>query len=57
VKGTVDGENVKISWSEVDNGKPLDITLTGTAKGDTITGSARLGTVGEGPFRAERTGS
>lgn len=57
VKGTINGEDVKLSWSEVDSGKTLDITLTGTVKGDTITGTARLGTVGEGPFRADRTGS
>ena len=57
VKGTVNGDQVKISWSEVDGGKTLDITLAGTAKGDTISGTVRLGTVGEGPFRAERTGS
>jgi hypothetical protein len=55
VRGTVNGDEVKISWSEMENGKPLDITLTGTVKGDTITGTARLGNVGEGPFRADRT--
>ena len=55
VRGTVNGDQVKISWSEVENGKTLDITLTGTVKGDAITGTARLGTAGEGPFRAERT--
>jgi hypothetical protein len=56
VRGTVNGDEVKLSWSEVDNGKTLEITLTGTVKGDAITGTARLGTVGEGPFRADRTG-
>jgi hypothetical protein len=57
VRGSVNGDEVKISWSEMEGGKPLEITLTGTAKGETITGMARLGTVGEGPFRADRTGS
>lgn len=57
VKGTVNGDQVRLTWSDVDGGKSIEITLTGTAKGDTISGTARLGTVGEGPFRADRTGS
>jgi hypothetical protein len=54
---TLNGDDVRIMWSEIEGGKTLDITLTGTVKGDAITGTAKLGTVGEGPFRAERTGS
>jgi hypothetical protein len=57
VKGTVNGEAVKLAWSIMENGKPLDITVTATAKGDAINGTIKLGTVGEGPFTAERTGS
>jgi hypothetical protein len=56
LKGTVNGDEVTISWSQAESGKTMDITLTGTVKGEAITGTARLGTVGEGPFRAERTG-
>jgi hypothetical protein len=57
VKGTVNGDEVKLAWSIVDNGKTLDISVTATAKGDAINGTIKLGTVGEGPFAAERTGS
>jgi hypothetical protein len=54
---TVNGDEIRISWSEIENGKTLDIVLTGTIKGDSMNGSAKLGTVGQGPFKAERTGS
>ena len=56
VKGTVNGEEVKLAWSIMENGKTLDISVTATAKGDAINGTIKLGTVGEGPFTAERTG-
>jgi hypothetical protein len=54
---TVNGDSVTITWSEVDAGKTLDIRLTGTVKGEEMSGTARLGTVGEGPFEARRTAS
>jgi hypothetical protein len=56
LKGTVNGDEVKIAWEESEGGKTMMISLTGTVKGDAITGTAKLGSVGEGPFRAERTG-
>ena len=54
---TLTGDQIKITWSEMENGKALDITLSGTVKGDEMSGTARLGTVGEGPFSADRTAS
>lgn len=57
LKGSVKGDEVKLSWTMADGAKELDVTMTGTLKGDTITGTARLGSIGEGAFRAERTGS
>ncbi|HEY7289250.1 MAG TPA: hypothetical protein VH583_05380 [Vicinamibacterales bacterium] len=57
VKGTVSGEEVKLSWTMMDGAKEIASTMTGTIKDDTISGVAKLGTVGEGAFRAERTGS
>src|SRR4051812_2905486 len=57
VKGSVNGDEVKLAWSIREGGKPLDITVSGTSKGDAINGTVRLGTVGEGPFTAERTSS
>jgi D-glucosaminate-6-phosphate ammonia-lyase len=56
VKGSVNGDEVKLAWSIIENGKPLDISVTATAKGDAINGTIKLGTVGEGVFSAERTG-
>jgi hypothetical protein len=57
VKGSINGDQVKLSWSIVENGKTLDITVSATAKGDSLTGTARLGTIGEGPFSGQRTAS
>jgi len=57
VKGSVSGDEVKLAWSIMENGKPLDISVTATVKGDSINGTIKLGTVGEGTFNAERTGS
>lgn len=57
VRGSINGDEVKLSWSEVDGGKTLQIAITGRLDGDKITGTAKIGDRGEGPFRAERTGS
>ena len=57
VKGSVNGDDVKLAWSIMENGKPMDISVTAKAKGDSINGTIKLGTVGEGVFTAERTGS
>jgi len=57
VKGSVNGDEVKLAWSIMENGKPLDISVTATVKGDSLNGTIKLGTVGEGVFNAERTGS
>ena len=56
VKGSVNGDEVKLAWSIMENGKPLDISVTATVKDDSLNGTIKLGTVGEGVFNAERTG-
>jgi hypothetical protein len=56
VKGSVNGDEVKLAWSIMENGKPLDISVIATVKGDSLNGTIKLGTVGEGVFTAERTG-
>jgi hypothetical protein len=56
LKGTINGDQVKLTWTMVDGAKEIDVTMTGTVKGDAISGTARLGTIGDGAFRAERTG-
>jgi hypothetical protein len=54
LQGTVAGENVTVTWTVPDDGRPLDITMTGTIEGEYITGTARLGDVGEGSLTARR---
>jgi hypothetical protein len=53
--GAVDGNRVRIVWSLPEQGKLLEITFTGTIDGDSITGTAKLGDLGQGPMSAERT--
>jgi hypothetical protein len=55
LKGTVNGDQVKMTWTMMDGSKEVSVTMTGTVKGDTISGTATLGNVGDGAFRAERT--
>ena len=51
----VDGQ-VTVVWSVPEDGKLLEITMKGTLEGNVITGTAKLGDVGEGPLSARRTG-
>ena len=57
VRGSIAGDDVKLSWSEVDGGKTLDIVVTAKIDGEALVGTAKLGDRGEGRFRAERTAS
>src|SRR5437764_13287669 len=57
VKGTIDGDAVKLAWSISEGGKSLDLTVTATAKADSMSGTIRLASVGEGPLTAYRNGS
>ena len=54
LKGTVKGAEVTLAWTMVDGSREIAVTMTGTVSGDTIRGTAKLGTIGEGAFRAER---
>jgi hypothetical protein len=54
--GSVAGDTVTVTWTVPDAGKPLDITMIGTIEGEYITGTARLGNVGEGALSARRVG-
>jgi len=54
LKGSVKGADVNLSWTMIDGSKEIAVTMTGTVNGDTIRGTAKLGTIGEGAFRAER---
>ncbi len=54
LKGSVKGTDVNLSWTMVDGSKEIAVTMTGSVSGDVIRGTAKLGTIGEGAFRAER---
>lgn len=56
LKGTIRDAAITLSWTMPDAKAPIDITMTGTVKGDAIDGEATLGKVGKGSFHAERTG-
>jgi hypothetical protein len=55
--GTVEGDQVTIVWTLMDEGKPMEITFRGTVDRNSITGTAQLGKVGKGPMSAERIGA
>jgi len=57
LKGTVNGRDVKLSWTLMDGSREVNVTMTGKVDGDAISGTASLGNIGEGPFRAQRTAS
>jgi hypothetical protein len=57
VRGSVDGQNVTLSWTIVEQGKELAITANGKLDGDSMTGTIRLGNVGTARFSATRTDS
>ena len=55
--GRVSGDEVTVIWSVAEDGKMLEITMKGKLESPTlITGTAKLGDVGEGPLSARRTG-
>src|SRR3954470_15065764 len=56
LRGTVDGDSVTISWSLPDGGRLLDVTFTAKINGDQMSGTAKLGDRGQGPFSGERIG-
>jgi len=51
----VDGQ-ITVVWSVPEDGKLLEITMNGKLDGNVISGTAKLGDVGEGPLSARRTG-
>jgi hypothetical protein len=57
VRVTLKDAAITLSWSQAEGGKQIEIQLTGTVKGESMSGTAKLGTVGEGPFQADRTSS
>ena len=56
IQGRVADGQVTVVWSVPEDGKLLEITMKGKLEGNVITGTAKLGNVGEGPLSARRTG-
>ena len=55
LEGRLTGDQVTVSWSVPEDGKLMEITMKGKLSGDMITGTAKIGDVGEGPLTARRT--
>ena len=55
INGRIADGQVTVVWSVPEDGKLMEITMKGKLSGDTITGTAKIGNVGEGPLTARRT--
>jgi hypothetical protein len=56
LRGSINGNEFTITWQFPDGTRLLDITFTGKVDGDSLSGSAKLGTRGSGPLSGTRTG-
>jgi hypothetical protein len=56
IDGRLADQQVTIVWSVPEDGKLVEITMKGKLEGNVITGTVKLGNVGEGPLTARRTG-
>ena len=56
IEGRLTSGEVTVVWSVPEDGKMMEITMKGKLEGNLITGTAKLGNVGEGPLSARRTG-
>jgi hypothetical protein len=56
IDGRLTDDQVTVVWQVPEDGKMLEITMKGKLEGNVITGTAKLGDVGEGPLTARRTG-
>ena len=54
LKGTIEGDQIVVSWTVPEQGEQMEIVMKGTVAGETIDGTARLGNVGEGSLSARR---
>ena len=54
VQGRIVDDRITVEWTVPEQGQPMTITMSGTVHGDDITGTARLGDVGEGSLNAHR---
>ena len=56
LRGTIDGAAFTITWTLPDGGRTVEVTFTGKVDGDSLSGTAKLGTRGSGPLSGRRTG-
>ena len=54
MKGTIDGDSVRLAWELDLQGIPLEIVFLGTLADGSISGTADFGGMGQGDWRAER---
>jgi len=52
--GTIIDDQITVVWTVPEDGKLMDITMKGKLEGNVITGTAKLGNVGEGSLTARR---
>ena len=54
MEGSITGNQIKFNWSFPDGGQMVPISCQGKVEGNFISGSAKVGNLGEGPMNAER---
>ena len=54
VKGQIVDDKITVEWTVPEQGEQMTITMNGTVRGEEISGTARLGNVGEGSLSARR---
>ena len=54
LQGRIDADQITAEWTVPEQGEQMKITMKGTVNGEDITGTARLGNVGEGSLSAHR---
>ena len=54
LEGNVTGDRITARWSFPDDGKLVAVTFTGRVSGNSMSGAAKVGAVGEGSMSAQR---
>ena len=54
LEGAVSGDRIKVQWSFPDGGTPVTVIFNGQISGNRMSGTAKVGNVGEGSMTAQR---
>ena len=54
LSGRIEGDQVTVTWEVPEDGKMMEIIMKGKLTGNVISGTAKLGNVGEGSLTARR---